>query len=115
MKIDTEYYEVKDSQVDPQMDICGGTQFSDSNEPIPDKRAVKKRPEVHDSVLIVSNLESSSAELLCSHSNSMGPDFVSLREKAFCDMDAKQLYPLCDVSFFIISFQRFSHRKLTIM
>jgi hypothetical protein len=98
MKIDTEFYEVKKSHVDPQMDICAGTQFSDSGEPIPDAPSVRKRPESHDSILVISSLPRSSAEDLCAHRNSMGPDFVSLREKAFCDMSAKELYPLCDVS-----------------
>lgn len=99
MKIDTEFYVVKDSHVNPQMDICEGTIFSDSDEPIDDKRrSIKKRPERHDSVLVVSTLPGSSAEDLCAHSNSMGPDFVSTKEKAFCDMSAKKLYPLCDVS-----------------
>ncbi|KAK2756422.1 hypothetical protein FQN54_005314 [Arachnomyces sp. PD_36] len=96
MKIDTEFYVVKHGHVDPQMDICGGTTWSDSSEPIPDKRSIKQRPEKHNHVLIVSTLPSSSAEELCAHENSMGPDFVSLRENAFCDMDAKELYPLCD-------------------
>lgn len=98
MKIDTEHYVVKDSEVDPKKDVCAGTTFSESDEPILDKRSVKKRPEAHDSVLIVSSFPKSSAQNLCAHSNSMGPDFVSLEEKTFCDMDAKQLYLLCDVS-----------------
>lgn len=99
MKIDTEYYEVKKSHVDPQMDICGGTQWSEDYWPIPDaKRTTKKRPSKHDNILVVSSFEKSSAINLCGHHNSMGPDFIALEEGAFCDMDAKKVYPLCSVS-----------------
>lgn len=45
--------------------------------------------------LIVSNITDHSAADLCNSDTSQGPDFVSTVESLFCDMTAKQLYPLC--------------------
>lgn len=117
MKIDTEYYEVnEDSEIDPQMDMCAGTLWSEEYDPIPEipeKRSIpaerninKKRPAAHDGTLIVSSFEKSSAASLCRHGNSMGPDFVALKENSFCDMDKKELYPLCSVC--LLRFSPFS-------
>lgn len=46
-------------------------------------------------VLVKSHREEHSATELCKAPNSKGPDFVSLPEKVFCDMDKKEIWPLC--------------------
>lgn len=46
--------------------------------------------------LITSNDKSTSAIELCGSETSLGPDHVSFAERKFCDMDTKQLWPLCD-------------------
>jgi hypothetical protein len=45
--------------------------------------------------LIISDQLSTSAKEVCDHPNSYGWDIVSTREALFCDMEHKQLYPLC--------------------
>ena len=45
--------------------------------------------------LIISNDSQHSATDLCQSTASAGPDFVSMSEGLFCDMDEKQLWPLC--------------------
>jgi hypothetical protein len=47
-------------------------------------------------VIVKSDRERHSAKELCDSKTSMGPDFVSLREKLFCDMKERKTYPLCD-------------------
>jgi len=104
MKIDTEFYHVNDAAIsgDQSGNICGGTIFSDSSEPIPDQpakrsftRSIKKRSAAMASTLVVNHYEGSSAAELCAHENSYGWDIVSVKEGTFCDMENKQLYPLC--------------------
>lgn len=46
--------------------------------------------------LVVSNLTEHSAREVCQSPTSAGPDFVSLQEGLFCDMDLKILWPLCE-------------------
>ncbi len=48
-----------------------------------------------DDRLVVSNMTTHSARILCEHENSFGPDFVSIREQLYCDMSQKSLYNLC--------------------
>lgn len=45
--------------------------------------------------LIVSQDSQHTATVLCESATSSGPDFVSLSEGLFCDMDEKELWPLC--------------------
>lgn len=45
--------------------------------------------------LVVSSLPAHSAEELCRHPNSRGPSFVSLAEGTHCDMDTREVLPLC--------------------
>lgn len=45
--------------------------------------------------MVVSNLEGQSATELCRTEHSYGPDFVSLREGAYCNMDTGEVLPLC--------------------
>lgn len=45
--------------------------------------------------LIVSSLDAHSADELCRHPMSLGPDFVSLTERTHCDMQTREVLPLC--------------------
>ena len=45
--------------------------------------------------LIISPDPQHAATMLCESTTSSGPDFVSLSEGLFCDMDEKALWPLC--------------------
>jgi len=47
--------------------------------------------------LIMSNFTSQPAEQLCSSETSWGPDFIG-PDGNFCDMDKKEMIPLCMVS-----------------
>lgn len=49
-------------------------------------------------VLVISDIESHSAEDLCGSEFSRGPDFVSHYEKKFCDMKTRKTHPLCEGS-----------------
>ena len=46
--------------------------------------------------LIISKHKGHSAKALCNSHSSHGHDFVSQHEGLYCDMSAKQLYPVCD-------------------
>ena len=46
-------------------------------------------------VLVSRDQEAHSAHKLCSSDSSMGPDFVSTKEQFFCDITAKEVWPLC--------------------
>ncbi len=48
--------------------------------------------------VIISSSACHSAKELCGSSVSRGPDFVSLEEQVFCDMDAKRTWPVCSTS-----------------
>jgi hypothetical protein len=73
------------------------------DEPIPeddpnnqDKRSTIRRrsPKVAGTV-VKSSIDQHNASQLCKAPNSYGPDFVSLVEGVFCDMDKKEVWPLC--------------------
>ena len=46
--------------------------------------------------LIKSNLALSSAVRMCEGKTTMGPNFLSLTEKLYCDMGSMQLHPVCE-------------------
>lgn len=48
--------------------------------------------------VIISTSANHSAKELCGSSMSRGPDFVSLEEQLFCDMDTKRTWPVCSAS-----------------
>jgi hypothetical protein len=48
--------------------------------------------------LTVSHLPGHSAKEVCEHEMSLGPDFVSMEEGLFCDMETATLWPLCDAT-----------------
>lgn len=50
---------------------------------------------MHRGRLVKSAHPSHSARELCESATSWGPDFVSLKEKLYCDMDTKTLWPCC--------------------
>ncbi|KAK5033465.1 hypothetical protein LTS07_003769 [Exophiala sideris] len=45
--------------------------------------------------LIKSKLAINSAARLCNDTASVGPDFAALSEGLYCDMDTKEIYPIC--------------------
>ncbi|KAF9534560.1 hypothetical protein BGW38_010438, partial [Lunasporangiospora selenospora] len=54
---------------------------------------ITKRAEEDDTVMIDSEY---SAATLCVDRSSYGPSFVSEREKLYCNMKTRELYPLCE-------------------
>lgn len=63
-----------------------------------------RRRQPHDqfsSKLVVSESDqhNGTSKELCTSPTSYGPSFVSLAEHAFCDMETKTLWPLCDDGF----------------
>ncbi len=46
--------------------------------------------------LIIDQSKGHSAKALCESKTSRGPDFVSVKEGLFCDMDAKKIWPVCN-------------------
>lgn len=58
-------------------------------------RASKRNTNPQPSHLIVSKFDNQSAAELCGSDQSYGPDFVSVAEGIFCDMSAKEAWPLC--------------------
>ncbi|KAB8416321.1 hypothetical protein FH972_024841 [Carpinus fangiana] len=76
---------------------CSSTIFSADAGPIndqPAKRSNKARKQWMQDKLIMSASANQTAEHLCSHPNSWGPDFIGT-DGMFCDMEAKVLTPLC--------------------
>ncbi|KAF2461011.1 hypothetical protein BDY21DRAFT_418919 [Lineolata rhizophorae] len=58
--------------------------------------AFSRRSESLAGRLIISNSTAHGATELCESGSSYGPDFVSLAEGQFCDMETHTLYPLCE-------------------
>ncbi|EEP78502.1 predicted protein [Uncinocarpus reesii 1704] len=59
------------------------------------RRALERRSKFMRDVLVVSGWPQHKAEELCKSETSVGPDFASLSDKLFCDMEHKELWPLC--------------------
>ncbi|KAI0132794.1 hypothetical protein BJ170DRAFT_262359 [Xylariales sp. AK1849] len=99
----TTLVDIRDGRPDPRKDWASqgdpGVINPKHFESGPRKRAneVPKMPEVFVGHLIRSNVpkEVQSAKELCDSPSSMGPDFVSLTEKVFCDMSTRITWPLC--------------------
>ena len=81
-------------------DLCMAPFMMESTLPVPVKRDSESTPTIcvdcddWDSLLIKSGRHS--AARLCSDKFALGPDFVSFKEKLYCDMKTRILYPLCD-------------------
>lgn len=50
-------------------------------------------------IVVKSNNTQHSAQATCNDQANHGPDFVSLREKLFCDMTSRRTYPVCEKGF----------------
>jgi hypothetical protein len=48
--------------------------------------------------LVVSHFSQHSAKEMCEHPMSLGPDFVSVEENVYCDMETAKWWPLCDAT-----------------
>jgi hypothetical protein len=61
------------------------------------RRSLKVRgiKNLHPDRLTVSHMHGHSAKELCNDKMSLGPDFVSVAEGLFCDMETATLWPLC--------------------
>ena len=57
-----------------------------------------RRQMAHDDRLVKSTLSEHAATTLCESAKSVGPDFVSLDEKKFCEMKSKTLYDFCEAA-----------------
>ena len=81
-----------------QLDPYSSSDLTDEAE---ERRSVvrrRRRPRSDDAPLprlIKSALATHRASDLCKSATSHGPDFVSLAESLFCDMDTRILWPLC--------------------
>lgn len=60
-----------------------------------EQHAVTNRRRHGDRRLIVSSLDVHSADELCRHPMSLRPDFVSLTERTHCNMQTREVLPLC--------------------
>ncbi|KAF6841087.1 hypothetical protein CPLU01_00648 [Colletotrichum plurivorum] len=60
----------------------------------PGKSVVKKRGLAH--WVIVSSRRSRNATAVCQEQSSYGPDFVSLAEGVYCNMETRETLPLCE-------------------
>jgi hypothetical protein len=59
------------------------------------RNAIRGIKNIMSDQLTVSHETTHSAKELCTDSNSLGPDFVSIEEGLFCDMETAKLWPLC--------------------
>lgn len=66
-----------------------------------------------DDKLILSKSKYHSARKLCESATSVGPDFVSLDEQLFCDMDTKKTWQLCGAETATGCFDRNSSKIVT--
>lgn len=57
--------------------------------------STRRRQQHNDRRLVVSSLPAHSADELCRHPTSRGPHFVSLAEGTHCNMDTREVLPLC--------------------
>lgn len=76
-------HSVIDTNTDKQRRAANGSQSTPGRRQHNDRR------------LVVSSLPAHSADELCRHPMSRGPHFVSLTEGTHCNMDTRELSPLC--------------------
>lgn len=58
-------------------------------------RGLTKRGSNHDTTRLIISDQNDDVKEVCEHPNSYGWDIVSTKQGVFCDMEHKQLYPLC--------------------
>jgi hypothetical protein len=83
---------VRDSITASEVEVLESESYN-ITETIPQQR--RKRSPAMASELVVSDDHRHSAVDLCSSDTSFGPDFVSLFEEVYCDMETHTLWPLC--------------------
>lgn len=65
--------------------------------PFSDSKMLKSRSEgMGDRRLVLSNHPGHNVTELCTSASSRGPDLVSLAEGLYCDMDSREVIPICD-------------------
>lgn len=86
------FVNVDTSSTDPSS-LCGYPAFRAYTDEA--STEIFKREFKPDTRLVVSNHSHHNATEVCTHPNSLGPDFVSLHEGVFCDMMTRTTLPLC--------------------
>lgn len=61
-----------------------------------DDNTLRRRSQRSDNRLVVSALAHQNATELCAAPNSFGPDFVSVEEGVYCNMETHETAPLCE-------------------
>ena len=79
---------------------CGPKAFrayrgNDGSGPLLGKRETPRPKRAVDTRLVVSSDPSHTATDLCNSDTSRGPDFISVTEGLFCDMETRQLLKVC--------------------
>lgn len=73
----------------------GGSVFKREEVALGPQAKAATRSTAVDPRLVVSPHEAHNATALCESETSMGPDFVSLPEALHCDMETREVLPLC--------------------
>lgn len=73
----------------------------------------RKRQFTDEDRLIKSTSDHHTATELCESDTSFGPDFVSIKERRFCDMKARTVYPLCSVKVTVECFDNVANKLIT--
>ncbi|KAM0717907.1 hypothetical protein Q7P37_006239 [Cladosporium fusiforme] len=80
---------------------CDSTIWSEDSDAIADepakKRSMPERPQwIIERLITTALINGTTAEELCTSSTSWGPDYIG-SDRKFCDMDQKELLPLCEI------------------
>lgn len=91
---------VKDGANDPDTNpgnYCGGRPFRTwkNGQVVPSQDSSAKTKRSLHSEFVVSSFKQHKAEELCDSETSLGPDSVSTAEGLFCDMETREVLPLC--------------------
>ena len=80
----------------------------DTDQAPPPRVVRRQKSSLFGNKLVVSESIHHSAKELCESAGSVGPDFVSLAEQLFCDMDTRKTWPLCGTNKTVHCFDRTS-------
>ena len=74
----------------------GGGEEEEDDDDDDDGGTLQRRSQRSDDRLVVSHLAHQNATELCAAPNSFGPDFVSVEEGVYCNMETHETAPLCE-------------------
>lgn len=89
------YREPPQSSTDVAADWHAFVEFFNETSDVPKRRSSNVLPALGDKQIVQSTMETHTATSLCESETSRGPDFASLAEGKFCDMETKELWPIC--------------------